>query len=119
MKTLRYLMTVIALATVTASYAQYAEDPTFNFQSTSTMVSSGSSLPSAAETGVITTYDESNTEGSGRTARKVGPNKPGGPGAIPVGNGVGILLLLAAGYGISLGVRNLRRREGQFIVQRL
>lgn len=111
MKTLRYLMTVIALATVTASYAQYAEDPTFNFQSTSTMVSSGSSLPSAAETGVITTYDESNTEGSGRTLHKVG-GKPGGPGAIPVGNGIGILMLLAAGYGVSLGVRKLRRREG-------
>lgn len=113
MKTLRYLMTVIALATVTASYAQYAEDPTFSFQSTSTMVSSGSSLPSAAETGVLTTYDETYTEGSGRTIRKVGKDdRPGGPGAIPVGNGVGILLLLAAGYGVSLGVRKLRRREG-------
>lgn len=105
MKTLKYIMTVITVvALAEVAHAQYASNPTYNFQSTSTMVGSGSSLPSAATAGVMTTYDEDYSSSRGNI-RKVGP-RPGDPGSVPVGSGVGVLLLLAIGYGIRV------RRQG-------
>lgn len=99
MKTLKYIMTVITVvALAEVAHAQYASNPTYNFQSTSTMVGSGSSLPSAATSGVMTTYDENSSPSRGNI-RKVGP-RPGDPGSVPVGSGVGVLLLLAGGYAL-------------------
>ena len=74
--------------------------PSACFKSTSTILGSGSSLPCAAETGVYTTVgDEAPRSGSG--PRRVGgwdDNNAGDPGAVPLGDAVLPLLLLAAGY---------------------
>lgn len=119
MKTLKYIMTVITVvALAEVAHAQYASNPTYNFQSTSTMVNSGSSLPSAATAGVVYAEDiYSNATGS-RSIRRVsglgdddeetggGIGNPGTMPETPVGSGVGMLLLLAIGYGIRV------RRQG-------
>ena len=76
--------------------------PVSHFKSTSTIYDSGSTLPCAAETGVYTTVgDEAPRSGSG--PRRVGgwdDNNAGDPGAVPLGDAVLPLLLLAAGYGV-------------------
>lgn len=71
------------------------------FKSTSTISGSGSTLPCAAETGVYTTVgDEAPRSGSGpRRVGGWGDNNAGDPGAVPLGDAVLPLLLLAAGYG--------------------
>ncbi len=52
MKTLRYLLMVVAMVSVLGVYAQgTAEFPEATMQSTSTMVGTGSALPQAAATG--------------------------------------------------------------------
>lgn len=112
MKTLKYIMTVITIVALTeVAHAQYASDPTYNFQSPSTMENSGSSLPSAAETGVVYAEDiYSNATGS-RCIRRIsgldddseetggGIGNPGTMPETPIGGGLGVLLLLAIGYG--------------------
>lgn len=73
----------------------------FQFKSTSTIASSGSDLPCAATEGVSTTEDPCNTNSSNSGPRKVagwGDNNAGDPGAVPLGDAVLPLLLLAAGY---------------------
>lgn len=82
--------------------------PSACFKSTSTISGSGSTLPCAAETGVCTTIgDETSRYGSG--PRRVGgwdDNNAGDPGAVPLGDAVLPLLLLAAGYAIYLRRKN-------------
>ena len=86
----------------------FANAPATRFKSTSTIYDSGSSLPCAAETGVYTTVgDEAPRSGSG--PRRVGgwdDNNAGDPGAVPLGDAVLPLLLLAAAYGIYLRRKN-------------
>ena len=56
MKTLRYLLMVVAMVSVLGVYAQgTAQFPEATMQSTSTMVGTGSNLPQAATTGVYVT----------------------------------------------------------------
>ena len=93
--------------------------PTMHFHSTSSITFSGSSLPSAAETGFISAdaqlYDNGSTPSNSGNApagrRRVGPDGGyGDPGAepdTPIGNIPWIcLLLLAAAYGIYLKRKN-------------
>ena len=116
MKTLRYLLITFAVMLVMSVNAQgLAEKPQVGFQSTSSMVGSGSTLPQAAQTGTWTTYDE----GVGGTrANKPGIrrgldddddiNKPGQP--FPIGEGMWVLMFCAV---IFSGVIAFRRKRQQ------
>lgn len=82
--------------------------PMVNFHSTSTMTSSGSSLPSAATTGFISADDNisDNTNFTPQGPKRVGPDGGfGDPGADtqPLTDAVPCLLILAIGYAIYLG----------------
>ena len=97
-----------------------AQEPTTEFQSTSTMVGSGTTLSMAVESGAYTTYD---VNASGMRSNKPGIRKDGEnpfgddtvggtdnpqePGT-PIGDGMGVLALLAGAY---LILRVVRRRE--------
>ena len=80
--------------------------PMVNFHSTSAMTSSGSSLPSAATTGFISAdenLNSNNTDFTPKGPQRVGgwdDNNAGDPGAVPLGDTLLPLLLLAAGYAI-------------------
>ena len=86
--------------------------PTVNFHSTSAMISSGSSLPSAATTGFISA-DDNLPDSSPRGPRRIGggnsgggdpgPNNPDDIYKDPLTDAVPCLLLLAIGYAIYLG----------------
>jgi hypothetical protein len=89
--------------------------PEAGFQSTSTMSSTGSTLPQAAVSGAYTTYDS--TSPYDTSAPISGPQKgaaegdtppadPDGPMEDPIGDAVFPLLLLAAGYSIYLRRKN-------------
>lgn len=85
---------------------------TVNFHSTSAMISSGSSLPSAATTGFISA-DDNLPDSSPRGPRRIGggnsgggdpgPNNPDDIYKDPLTDAVPCLLLLAIGYAIYLG----------------
>lgn len=85
--------------------------PMVNFHSTSTMTSSGSSLPSAATTGFISADDNLSDNTSGNTNfTPQGPKRvstpPGDPfddPDQPLSDAVPCLLILAIGYAIYLG----------------
>ena len=108
MKTLRYLLMVIAMVSVLSVKAQStAQLPEVQMQSTSVMVSSGSALPQAAVTG---TYMTGETPGTYSAAGHHGhirrgldgddedKDKPGQP--FPVGDALWPLILAAAVYGV-------------------
>ena len=62
MKTLRYLLMVVAMVSVLSVKAQgTAQLPEVQMQSTSVMVSSGSTLPQAATTGAVLTGETPGT----------------------------------------------------------
>ena len=120
MKALRYLLIVVAMISVLSVRAQrYAQAPQAQMYSTSTMISSGSTLPSAATTGAILTgstpgtYEQAYRPGG---PRRVGedegfedenePDAPANP--FPIGDGMIPLLLLAGAY---LGVRVFLKRK--------
>lgn len=104
MKTLRYLLValVIALASVSAK-AQFNQpvDTEYHFRSTSSYGSSGSSLPIAAQSGVVvgsaTPDDNVPQYASGNGPRRSRPDDWQEPG-LPIGNGICVLLMMAAGY---------------------
>ena len=80
MKALRYLLIVVAMISVLSVRAQrYAQLPQVQMYSTSAMISSGSTLPSAATTGAILTgstpgtYEQAYRPGG---PRKVARTKP-------------------------------------------
>ena len=83
--------------------------PMVNFHSTSTMTSSGSSLPSAATTGFISADDNlSDNTSSNTNFTPQGPQRVGGFPQIPFPEPVGdipwvMVALLAIGYAIYLG----------------
>ena len=128
MKTLRYLLMVMSvlLLTMTAE-AQYTQVSTeHEWQSTSTMQSSGSALPIAAQNGVMlsgnTPGDDSPAYIPGRKPRRAtteddpfgggdigGIDKPEEPGT-PVGDGMWVMMILAAGYGAWM-MRRIRARR--------
>lgn len=122
MKALRYLLIamVLVLATMSAQ-AQFAQQDNqdYQFRSTSTLVGSGSSLPNAAQSGVVvgSTFPGDNSSSNGRKPRRsIGdgdddipvPGDNEDPNATPVGDGVWALLLLALAYG---GYMVYRRRK--------
>ena len=109
MKTLRYLLIVIAMVSFLGAHAQgLAQSPEVKMQSTSGMVGSGSTLPSAAVQGTyvtgttVGTYSPANAAGPNR-AKKEGewededdPDNPGEPN--PLGDAALPLFLLACVY---------------------
>lgn len=113
MKAMRYLLSVIVILSVTTLGAQnLSQYPAIQMQSTSSMVSSGSTLPQAAITGVYTTYD-SPTGGPRRSKKEVDPfgeetigdvTNPQQPGT-PIGDGTWILMFLAVGYAFFIAWR--------------
>ena len=112
--TLRYLLIVVAMVSVLGVCAQgTAQLPEVQMQSTSVMVSSGSTLPQAAVTG---TYMAGETPSSYSAAGHHGhirkgldgdddKDKPGQP--FPIGDAVWPLALLACAY---LTIRVWRKR---------
>ena len=112
MKALRYLLIVVAMISVLSVRAQrYAQPPQVQMYSTSAMISSGSTLPSAATTGAVLT---GSTPGAYAPAYRPGgmrkdvggggttedddedPDLPTEPN--PIGDGLIPLLLLAGAY---------------------
>lgn len=95
-----------------------AEPPRADFHSTSSMVTSGSTLPQAAQSGVYTTYDggtRANMPGIKRVGEDDGfeegetdPENPGEP--FPIGEGMWALLFCAAVFS---GVIAFRRKRQQ------
>ena len=91
-----------------APFTQDVELAQYKFHSTSTMAGSGSSLPIAARNGMTfsSTPDDNSSALSGR--RRIGGSGSGtggneaeendDPQETPIGNGIWVLLLLAAGY---------------------
>ena len=131
MKTMRYILIVLGLVSVLSVCAQIAQQPTSEFRSTSSMVYTGSSLPSAARNGVVvgvyspsakapsyrpglrTTVggdsgwaDEDATEGEGDSGT---PQNPGEP--FPLGDGVVPLALFALAYAVYSVARVYRRKR--------
>ena len=111
MKAMKLVLIVFGLVSVLSLSAQtFAEQPSMQMHSTSTMMGSGSELPQAALTGTYTTY--STGVGSGymptgpRRAAADGeddnpPADPDGPMQEPLGDTPWLfMLLLAAGYAI-------------------
>ena len=117
MKALRYLLiafTAMMVMNVQAAQAKaqsLAQEPQVGFQSTSSMVGSGSTLPQAAQNGAYTTYDVdqelARDKGVIRTwSDDEDPDNPGEPN--PIGDGLWALLALACAY---LIIRVARRRK--------
>ena len=117
MKTLRYLLMVVAMVSVLSVTAQgTAQLPQTQMKSTSVMVGSGSALPQAATTGAyvtgstVGTYSparmQSGRPGSIRRGASdedegdTPPSDPQGPNENPIGDAVWPLILAAAVYGV-------------------
>lgn len=134
MKTLKYILSVIAILSVVsvsaatfgtpyrpqqrkASYsAVQVGMPQATMSSTSTMMYSGSALPLAAATGVTTSANYNPAQAPGTRPRRVGeegfedeedPDVPVNP--FPVGDAVLPMMLLVAAYGAFLALR--RRKQ--------
>jgi len=134
MKALRYLLMMVAVLSVLGLSAQtpkygrtynpqhkhavytsvQAQMPQATMSSTSTMMSSGSTLPQAAVTGTVTSYDNPVDRYSNRRRAKMDddeweedpdPETPTEPA--PIGDGLWALMLLAGAY---LILRATRRR---------
>ncbi len=112
--TLRYLLMVVTMVSVLGVYAQStAQLPEPMMQSTSTMVTTGTTLPFAAAEG---TYVTGSTPGTyspagghpghirkGASEEDGGdtpPSDPQGPNENPIGDGLWVLILAAAVYGV-------------------
>ena len=128
MKALRYLLIVIAMVSFLGVNAQgLAQRPEVKMQSTSGMVGSGSTLPSAAVQGTyvtgttIGTYNPANVNGPHRAKKEDNPGggfNPGGgepgpgdntePWEDPIGDAGWPLAMLAAAYAL---LRAWRKRR--------
>ena len=105
MKTLRYLLIAVAILSMISVRAQentteWGRLPEAQMQSTSVMQGSGSTLPSAAMTGVSTTYSPAKASNGPRRARDedegdTPPSDPHGPNEDPLGDAMLPLALLA------------------------
>ena len=110
MKALRYLLMVVAMVSVLSVKAQSTTQlPQVQMQSTSVMVSSGSTLPQAATTGAVLTGETPGTYSAaghhGHIRRGIDDDdendKPSGwedPYKDPIGDAVWPLALLACAY---------------------
>ena len=137
MKTLRYILSVIAILSVVsvsaatfgtpyrpqqrkASYsAVQVGMPQATMGSTSTMMYSGSSLPMAAATGVTTSANYKPAQAPGTRPRRVGeddgfedekdPDVPVNP--FPIGDAVLPMMLLIAAYAAFLTLRRRKQKK--------
>ena len=120
MKTLRYLLMVVAMVSVLSVKAQStAQLPEVQMQSTSVMVGSGSALPQAATTGAVLTGEIPGTYSAaghhGHIRRGIDgddkDDKPSGwddPYKDPIGDALWPLLVLAVAYAL---LRVYRRKR--------
>lgn len=122
MKTLRYLLMSLAIVSVLSISAQepaqdWGKEPESRMQSTSAMAGSGSTLPSAAVTGVSTTYGSNNAPsgprkiGGGNSGGGDGPTNPDDIWSTPLGDAMLLLALLAITYGAGCMVYKRRKRS--------
>lgn len=112
MKAMKLLLIVFGLVSVLSLSAQtFAEQPSMQMHSTSTMMGSGSELPQAAVTGTYTTYTSGpsySPRGPQRGAANgdTPPADPDGPMEEPLGDTPWVLMvLLVAGYAIYIARR--------------
>lgn len=123
MKTMRYLLMVVAMVSVLGVYAQsLAKQPETKMHSTSTMVGTGSSLPQAAVTGATLAGETPAAYSPGRAGhiRKAGENEgtedeedPDNPGEpFPIGDGLWVLMALACVYALMRAIL-IRKRAGE------
>ena len=110
MKAMKFLLIVLGLVSVLSLSAQtFAEQPSMQMHSTSTMMGSGSELPQAAVTGTYTTYTTRTGSnylptGPQRASDDTPPADPDGPMQEPLGDTPWLLmLLLALGYALRVG----------------
>ena len=112
MKAMKLLLIVFGLVSVLSLSAQtFAEQPSMQMHSTSTMIGSGSELPQAAVTGTYTTYSPSTSSNFTPTgpqreadAGDTNPDDPHGPNEYPLGDTPWLLMLiLALGYALRVG----------------
>ncbi len=112
MKAMKFLLIVFGLVSVLSLSAQtFAEQPSMQMHSTSTMMGSGSELPQAAVTGTYTTYTDGISAGYISNGPKkdaetgdTPPTDPPGPNEYPLGDTPWLLmLLLALGYALRVG----------------
>ena len=114
MKALRYLliafaaMMVVNVQAAQAKAQSMAQEPQIGFQSTSSMVGSGSTLPQAVQTGAYTTYDEGVTAPAHKPGVKTRPPDWEDPYDDPIGDAAWPLALCALAY---LIMRVARRRK--------
>ena len=112
---------------MSVSAQSLAQEPQIGFQSTSSMVGSGSTLPQAAQYGAYTTYDADNNSGQFHKPglrRGLGegdddvttPDDNADPDATPIGDGVWAMVLLACAYVIFRYVRT--RKSSHVAAQR-
>ena len=122
MKALRYLLIVVGLVSVLSVYAQsLAQQPEATMQSTSVMMTSGSTLPQAAVTGTYTAGDAPGTYSISKPGRprRVGENEgtedeedPDNPGEpFPIGDVTWPFMLLTCVYVLIRYVRTRKRAE--------
>lgn len=126
MKTMRYLLMVVAMVSVLGVFAQgLAKQPEAKMQSTSTMVSTGSSLPQAAATGVYVTGStpasyspagrpgyirkDGNPFGDDNVSGTENPMEPG----TPLGDVFWPLMLLAGAYALMRAILINKRKKQQ------
>ena len=123
MKAMKFILIVLGLASVLSLSAQvFAEQPSMQMHSTSTMMGSGSELPQAAVTGTYTTYSSSSGSSSGYVPTgpqrgadtgDTNPDDPHGPNEYPLGDTPWLLmLLLALGYALRVGKKIGLRMPG-------
>ncbi len=119
MKAMKLLLIVFGLVSVLSLSAQtFAEQPSMQMHSTSTMMGSGSELPQAAVTGTYTTYTTRTSSnylptGPQRASEDTPPADPPGPNEYPLGDTPWLLmLLLALGYALRVGKKIGLRMPG-------
>ena len=119
MKTMNKILLVVAIVivSVVSMDAQYlAEQPSAGFQSTSAMVVSGSTFQTGGEFISADMYYDNATGSHRGSARRVGrsggggsteggPDDPSNPFQDPIGDGLWVLMAMAAGFAL------LRRRK--------
>ena len=123
MKTMNKILLVVAIVIVSivSAKAQYlAEQPSTGFQSTSTMVGSGSTFQTTGEFISADMYYDNATGGHRGSARRVGRDgggsteggpdsgDPSNPFPDPIGEGMWVLMAMAAGYAAIVAGRRKR-----------
>ena len=114
MKTVRYLLIVIAMAGVLSVQAQgLAQQPQAQMQSTSVMQGAGSTLPQAAVTGVYTTEQTARPASTPGGPRKERPGDWTDPYPDPLGDVMWPMMALACAYALARAFLMKRVRAGR------